>query len=149
MSQRLSGKSFDVHLGDLMMHVESLSASIEDGRVTVKTNGIPDGWVDGDASCSGDIELDRENFNMLVEQASRVGSWKALEPLDIVVYGKVGENECKIELYGCLLKVSDILDVKPDGKEKDKVKLGFEVTDKEFVRINGTPYLSDLEIEDL
>ena len=56
--QRLSGKSFDVTLGDLKLHIEKASLDIEDGSEVAKTGGVPNGWVDGEVSASGEIELD-------------------------------------------------------------------------------------------
>ena len=37
--QRLSGKNFDVYLGDMLVHVESASLDIEDSSEVAKTNG--------------------------------------------------------------------------------------------------------------
>ena len=50
--QRLSGKSFDVTLGDLKLHIEKASLDIEDGSEVAKTGGVPNGWVDGEVSAS-------------------------------------------------------------------------------------------------
>ena len=146
---RLSGKSIDVNIGDILVHVESMSASIEDGRTVVKDRGVPNGYVDGDVGCSGEIELDWDNFLLLLEEARRYGSWKAMPPFDIVTYGNTGRTEAKIEMFECLTKLSDLLDIDPSGGEKSKVKLPFEVTGKDFVRINGLSYLADEETEDL
>lgn len=67
--QRLSGKSFDVTLGDLKIHIEKASLDIEDGSEVAKTGGVPNGWVDGEVSASGEIELDGENVKILSEAA--------------------------------------------------------------------------------
>ena len=146
---RLSGKSFDVNIGDALVHVESMSASIEDGRTVVKDKGVPNGYVDGDCGCTGEIELDWDNFSLIIEEARRAGSFKGMEPFDIVCYGKTSRSEGKLELFDCLVKVSDILDLNPEGKEKSKVKLPFEVAGKDFVRIGGVPYLTEEETADL
>ena len=146
---RLSGKSFDVNVGSSLVHVDAMSASIEDNRSVVKDRGVPNGYVDGDCGCSGELELDWDNFLLLVEEAKRAGSWKGLEPFDIVAYGNTGKTEAKVELFDCLVKISDLLDIDPNGTEKSKVKLPFEVTGRDFVHINGIPYLKPEEIEDL
>ena len=147
--KHLSGKDFDVMVGDFLVHVESANISITDERTPVKTGGVPNGYVDGDASASGDIELDSRNFNILSEAAKSAGSWKGLEQLDINFMAQSDEDEINIEAFGCLLKVSDLLSIDPNGKEKNKHKIGFEVTGKEFVNINGVPYLTAEEIEDI
>ncbi|MET4706727.1 phage protein [Endozoicomonas lisbonensis] len=146
---RLSGKSFDVNIGDSLVHVDAMSASIEDNRGTVKDRGVPNGYVDGDKSCSGEIELDWDNFLLLLEEARNAGSWCDLDTFDIVVFGKTNRTEAKVELFDCLIKISDILDIDPNGTEKSKVKLPFDVTGKDFVRIGGVPYLRAEETEDL
>ncbi len=149
MALRISGKSFEVSLGDHLLHVESMSASIEDNSTVVKSGGVPNGHVDGDVGCSGDIELDWENFLLIVEEARSAGSFRRLPEFDIVCYAKAGNTEAKVEQFGCKLKLSDLLDNDPAGGEKSKVKLGFEVTSPDFVRINGVPYLAPEETEDL
>lgn len=146
---RLSGKSFDVNIGDALVHIESMSASIEDGRTVVKDKGVPNGYVDGDCGCTGEIELDWDNFSLIIEEARRAGSFKGMETFDIVCFGKTSRSEGKLELFDCLVKLSDILDLNPEGKEKSKVKLPFEVAGKDFVRINGVPYLTEEETADL
>ena len=146
---RLSGKSFDTHFGDALVHVESLTASIEDGRTVVKDNGIPNGYVDGECGCSGEIEVDWANYLLILQEARRAGSWKGMEPKDITTFGSAGDEEARIELFGCLLKISDLLNIDPKGGEKSRVKLPFDVTGRDFVRINGVPYLTAKEIEDL
>ena len=124
--QRLSGKSFDVTLGDLKLHIEKASLDIEDGSEVAKTGGVPNGWVDGEVSASGEIELDGENVKILSEAA-----------------------EMKVEAFGCKLKVSKLLDVDGKGGEKHITTIPYIVTSPDFVRINGTPYLKPEETEEL
>lgn len=149
MSLRISGKSFEISLGDHLIHVESMSCSIEDNSTVVKTAGVPNGYVDGDVACSGDIELDWDNFQQIVEAARSAGSYRRLPLFDINSYAKAGNTEAKVEQFGCKFKLSDLLDIDPAGGEKSKVKLGYEVTSPDFVRINGVPYLDAEETEDL
>lgn len=144
-TQRLSGKSFQVTLGDIYINVESYNLSIDDGRATAKTNGIPNGWLDGEVSASGDIEVDAQNFNLIMQAAKKAGSFKELPPFDIVAYAVAGKTSQKVEAFDCLLKISDLLDISSSGGEKTKHKLPFEVTGTDFVKINGVPYLSENE----
>ena len=134
--QRLSGKSFDVTLGDLKLHIEKASLDIEDGSEVAKTGGVPNGWVDGEVSASGEIELDGENVKILSEAARNAGSFRGLA-------------EMKVEAFGCKLKVSKLLDVDGKGGEKHITTIPYIVTSPDFVRINGTPYLKPEETEEL
>jgi hypothetical protein len=151
MSKRnhLSGQDFDVMLGDVLVHVENLSASITDNRKAVQTRGIPDGYVNGDVACSGDLEIDSVNMALLNEVARAAGSFRDLPPFDIVCIGKNIDHQQKIELFGCLFKISDLFNLDGKGGEKNKHKLQFEVTSPDFVRMDGVPYLSANNTRDL
>ena len=139
---RISGKSFSVMVGSLLINVESFNATISDNRKAVMENGVPNGYVDGDVSCSGEIEVDAKNFNLFVEAAKSAGSWRELDVFDINAVAKHKAEEQKHELFGCLVNVSDLISIDSNGDEKSKHKLPFEVTSPDFVRINGVPYLS-------
>lgn len=147
--KHISGKDFDVMIGDYLVHIESANINITDERAPVKTGGVVNGFVDGDCSAAGDIELDSRNFNIVAEAAKSAGSWKGLEPFDINMMAESGDDEINVEAFGCLLKISDLLNIDPNGKEKSKHKITFDVTAKEFVSINGVPYLTAEEIQDI
>lgn len=149
MNQHISGQDFDTMIGDLRIHVEVMTATITDNRTAVMTGGVPDGFVNGDVSCAGEIEVDNKNFNLIIEAAKSAGSFRSLEPFDIVAVAKNASNEHKQELFGCLLTISDLLNADSKGGEKMKHKLPFSVTSSDFVRINGVPYLSDDDTRDL
>ncbi|NKF27020.1 DUF2597 family protein [Pseudomonas sp. BGM005] len=146
---RIGGKNFDVNLGDLQIHVESCTLDITDNTAVAQTRGVPNGHVDGDVAASGEFEFDTSNFNLLIEAARSAGSFRQLEPFDSVFFAKAGEEELRIEAFGCKLKVSSLLSVDPKGGEKSKHKVPFEVTSPDFIRVNGVPYLAAAEIEGL
>jgi hypothetical protein len=146
--KHLSATDFDIMVGDLLVHVESMSASITDNRQAVTTRGVPTGYVDGDVSCSGELELDTKNFNLLTDVARSAGSFREMPPFDIITKGKNISEQHKQELFGCLLNISDLMNNDGKGGEKQKHKLAFQVTSPDFVRINGVPYLSDNNIRD-
>ena len=146
---RIGGKNFDVNLGDLLVHVESCTLDITDNTAVAQTGGVPNGHVDGDVSASGEMEFDTSNFNLLIEAARSAGSFRELEPFDSVFFAKAGDEELRIEAFGCKLKVSSLLSIDPKGGEKSKHKVPFDVTSPDFVRINGVPYLAAAEIEGL
>ena len=146
---RIGGKNFDVNLGDLQVHVENITLDITDNTAVAKSRGVPDGYVDGDVSAAGEMEFDTNNFNMLVEAARSAGSFRGLAPFDTVFFATAGDEELRIEAFGCKLRVSSLLGVDPKGGEKTKHKVPYDVTSPDFIRINGVPYLASTEIEGL
>lgn len=146
---RIGGKNFDVNLGDLQVHVENITLDITDNTAVAKSRGVPDGHVDGDVSAAGEMEFDTNNFNLLIEAARAVGSFRKLEPFDTVFFAKAGDEELRVEAFGCKLRVSSLLSVDPKGGEKTKHKVPYDVTSPDFIRINGVPYLDATEIEGL
>ncbi|MHC8310134.1 phage protein [Pseudomonas sp. GT1P32] len=146
---RIGGKNFDINLGDLQIHVESCTLDVTDNTAVAQSRGVPNGHVDGDVSCSGEFEFDTSNFNLLIEAARTAGSFRQLEPFDSMFFAKAGDEELRIEAFGCKLKVSSLLSVDPKGGEKTKHKVPFDVTSPDFIRVNGVPYLAAAEIEGL
>ncbi|AKT28199.1 DUF2597 family protein [Pseudomonas syringae pv. actinidiae] len=110
---------------------------------------MPNGHVDGDVAAAGELELDTTNFNLLIEQAKTAGSFRELEPFDIVFFAKAGEEELRIEAFGCKVRVSSLLSIDPKGGAKNTHKVPFDVTSPDFIKINGVPYLAAAEIEGL
>lgn len=146
---RIGGKNFDVNLGDLLVHVQNCTLDITDNTAVAKSRGVPDGHVDGEVSASGEMEFDTNNFNLLIEAARTAGSFRKLEPFDSVFFAKAGEEELRIEAFGCKLRISSLLSIDPKGGETSKHKVPFDVTSPDFIRINGVPYLDATEIEGL
>lgn len=147
--RRISNSSFSFTLGDFNVIAEKASLSIEDARKTVKDNGVPNGYVQGEVSASGDIELDARAMAILAEAASSAGSWQEIEPVDLMFYSKGTSEEEKVEAFGCLLNLKDVVEFDPTSDKKAVTKIGFEVTSPDFVRINGVPYLASDRTEGL
>jgi hypothetical protein len=145
----ISGQDFDVMIGDRLVHFETFTASITDNRQAVQSGGVPDGYVNGDVSATGEVELDSKNFNLIIEAAKSAGSFRSLEPFDVNAIARVGQQEQKVEIFGCLFKISELLNLSPTGGEKNKHKLPFDVTSPDFIRINGVPYLSEADTRNL
>ncbi len=146
---RISGKSFDVNVGDMLVHVDKATLDIEDGRSVGMSRGVPNGMIDGDAKASGELEVDAANFKLISDAAASAGSWKELPEFDLVFYANTGNEEMKVEAFGVVLRISSLLDIDSSGGDKHMTKLPFDITSPDFVRINGTPYLSAKETEDL
>lgn len=150
MSQRISGKNFDVRLGDLAVNINKATLSIEDNTGVALDNGIPNGWVAGDTQASGELELDAQAVSLVMEAAKAAGSFRELGTFDMLFYAKTGsEEEMKVEAFGCKLVIDSLLDVDKKGGEKHLTKVKYMVTSPDFVRINGVPYLSSEETEGL
>ncbi|AGB11026.1 TPA: phage protein [Vibrio parahaemolyticus] len=149
MSMRISGKNMHFSLGDFKLKANKVTLSITDNSATNKTNGVPDGYVDGDVEASGEMELTTQQFNIVSKAAKQAGSWRALPEFDGLFYGKIDKDELKVEAYGCRIKISDLLDIDSNGGSALLHKLPFEVTSPDFVSINGVPYLRPDETEDL
>ena len=148
--QRISGKNFDISIGDLAITVNKTTLTIEDKTEVAKDGGVPNGFVDGEVSASGDLELDALAMSILGEAAKSAGSWCALEPFDMLFYAKTGQNEeMKVEAFGCKLLLDSLLDVDKAGGQKHISKVKYLVTSPDFIRINGVPYLRPEETEGL
>jgi hypothetical protein len=146
---KIGGKNFDVSLGDIALHVESCTLDITDNSAVAQTRGVPDGYVDGDVAAAGELELDSSNFQLLIDAARSAGSYRELKPFDAVFFAKAGEDELRVEAFGCKVKISSLLSIDPKGGEKTKHKVPFDVTSPDFIHINGVPYLDATEIEGL
>lgn len=146
---RIGGKNFDVNLGDLLIHVENCTLDVTDNTAVAQSRGVPNGHVVGDVSASGEMEFDTSNFNLLIEAARSAGSFRALEPFDIVFFASTPSEEFRVEAFACKLRVSSLLGITPKGGETSKHKVPYDVTSPDFIRINGVPYLDAKEIEGL
>ena len=146
---RIGGKNFDINLGDLLIHVESATLDITDNTAVAQDKGVPNGFVDGDVTASGELELDTQNLNLIIESARQAGSFRKLANFDTVFFAQTADEELRVEAFGCKLKISSLLSIDPKGGEKTKHKLPFDVTSPDFVRINGVPYLDATETEGL
>ncbi|MBD1229315.1 MULTISPECIES: DUF2597 family protein [Xenorhabdus] len=141
MSQRISGQSIDFNMDGDLVHAEKVNLSITDNTAAAQTQGVPDGYIAGDVAAEGEIELSTKYLEIVTAKARSAGSWRGIQPVDLMWYAKAGNEEIKVEAYGCKLIVSDILDVDPKGGSVMTHKVKFVVTSPDFVRINGIPYL--------
>ncbi|MBN3492061.1 phage protein [Vibrio neptunius] len=142
MTSRYTGRSFDVNMLGVLVHVESATATINDESAVDKERGIPTGFTHGAVSCDVEYELDLNNFRKLQQKAREEGSWRGIKPHDCMFYANTGDDEDKVELFGVKLQISDLLSVDPNSSDKTKRKLKGFVTSPHFVRINGISYLS-------
>ncbi|AMO56559.1 tail protein [Endozoicomonas montiporae] len=149
MTQRISGKNFDITVGDFSVRVAQASLEITDNSAVAKDSGVPNGWVDGDVEASGELQVDASNLKLIVEAAGKAGSFRSLAPSDITFFAKTPNNEIKVQAFGCKLKVSSLLDIDTNGGEKHLTTIPFDVTSPDFVRINGVRYLSKADTDGL
>lgn len=144
---RLSGMNFRTHMGDTAIQVDAATVSITDNSGVSQTGGVPDGAVDGDVAGNGELTVNAANFALISKQAKTAGSWRALPNFDIQFYAKTAQDELKVECFGCRIKLSDLLDIDSKGGSASLFKIPFDITDPDFVHIDGVPYLRPDEIE--
>jgi len=147
MSRRLTGKDINVFIGYMIIHVDEVSVSIEDNTAVAKTRGQPNGYTTGDVSASGEIKVDTTNFNLILAAAKAAGSFQSLSAFDFVFNGATPTDILNIEAFECKLRISDLLSAKSTGGEQVMHTLPFDVTGKDFIRINGVPYIDTLLAE--
>lgn len=149
MGQKLSGYDIGVTIGNYAVQFIEVTASIEDNSKAVMTRNRPNGHVRGGVSCTGEITVDTDNLNIMLEAAKGAGSWQEMEPFDIVMNGETNSSTMNLELFECLTKLSDLLNASANGEEKLQHKIPYEVTGKDFVRINGVPYAPEADKDGL
>uniref|UniRef100_UPI0005A99D44 phage protein n=1 Tax=Aeromonas rivuli TaxID=648794 RepID=UPI0005A99D44 len=81
-------------------------------------------------------------FKLLIGAAKRAGSWRGMEPDDVLFYANTGGDEIKVEAFGVKLNAADLLDIDPKGGSKSVHKIKGFVTSPDFIHIDGVPYLS-------
>lgn len=145
--QRFNGLSFDVDTGELTFQVKKFSLEVTDNSAVAKRRGRPDGFVVGDVEASGEIVIDRDALKVITNAAKTAGSFQALKPFDMIAFGKVADDEFKIEAFGCRLKVSSLLDLDKSNADETEFSIPYDVTSPDFVKIDGVPYLEKLNDE--
>ena len=149
MSKRISGMSFDFLVNGTQVHAEKITLSITDNTAATQTHGVPDGYVDGDVAAEGELELSIKYFALIKGLAQQAGSWRGIPPQDFMFYARAGDEEAKVEAFGCKMIMSDILDIDPKGGALATRKIPFKVTDPRFINIDGIPYLEAEATENL
>ncbi|MEI9881668.1 phage protein [Atlantibacter hermannii] len=139
--KRISGQSTDVRIDGDLIHIEKVTLDITDNTAAAQTQGVPDGFISGDVAAEGELELSSKAFQQLTATARRAGSWRGIEPVDLMFYAKAGNEELKLEAFGCKLLPTNLLDNDPKGGAVLTHKVKYVVTSPDFVRINGVPYL--------
>lgn len=147
--QHITGMDVNVSIGTELINVKQFTLNVEDGMKATSTRGIPNGHVRGPVAASGEITLDTESYNLVIDEARKAGSFQQLSVFDIISLGKTVNQEFKTAAYGCKLKASKILEANSDGGEKLEHTIAYEVTDSRFVEINGVSYLDQEFLETL
>ncbi|PVZ87909.1 DUF2597 domain-containing protein [Serratia sp. S1B] len=149
MSSRIGGMDFDITLGTEIIHVKTISLDVTDNTAATQTRGVPDGHVSGDVSAEGEMEMDTKNFKKIGAAARSAGSYRAIPQTDILFYANTGDEELKVEAFGCKLIVTSPLSFDPKGGETASHKVKYLVTSPDFVHIDGVPILSENDVRDL
>ena len=144
-TKRISGKDVRLFVGGTMLMVDKFDLKIDDKRAVAMTQGVPNGYVDGEISASGSLTLDSQQFTMLLGSLGGA-AWKSIEPQDIKAFASAGGLTKDITAHGCLLRISDLLGTESKGSEKSTHTIEFDVTSPDFIHIDGKPYLTAAEI---
>jgi len=140
MSQRIGGRDVEVTLrSGLRVVFEEVNLNLDDGMAASTDQGYPNGWVLGEVKGDGDIKVDTDTLNTLVEEAEAHGSWEEMPAFDVMTfYANVAGVEHRVEVHGVKLRFPDwSLDGK--GGEKTMHTINYLVTGRDFVHVNGVP----------
>ena len=149
MSSRIGGMDFDITLGTEIIHVKTITLDVTDNTATAQTRGVSDGYVAGDVAAEGEMELDTKNFKKIGAAARAAGSYRGIPLTDILFYANTGDEELKVEAFGCKLIVTGPVSFDPKGGETASHKVKYLVTSPDFVHIDGVPLLSESDVRDL
>lgn len=141
---QFSGLELDVSLDSRDITANKVTISITDNSKAATSRGVPDGELPGSVEATLTLELDSYNFNLVLEDAKKAGSIRGMAPFDFQGYmKKAGINlELKIEAFGCKIKITDLLDADTSSEDGLIHKIECPVTSSDFIKVNGTPYLS-------
>lgn len=144
---QFSGLELDVSLDSRDITANKVTISITDNSKAATSRGVPDGTLPGGVEGTLTLELDSYNFNIVLEDAKKAGSFRGMDPFDFQGYmKKAGENlELKIEAFGCKPKITDLLDADTSSEDGLVHKVECPITSSDFVKINGIPYLDNDE----
>ncbi len=137
---RFNGLSFDIDLGDFSVRVQKFTLDIEDGSAVASHDGRPDGTLRGAVSASGEITVTRAGLKAFTAAAEKAGSFQEMPVFDINSFAKTGDDEFKVEAFGCKVKVSKLLDIDKSSSDETEFALPFDVTSPDFVKVDGVPY---------
>ena len=140
MSQRISGRDVEVTLrSGLRLHIEKVTLNTDDGMSATTDQGYPNGWVLGQVQGDGELEVDTDQLNTLIEEAESHGSWEEMAAFDVLTfYANVAGVEHKVEVFGAKLRFPG-WDVDGNGGEKVTHTVPYLVTGRDYVHVNGVP----------
>lgn len=142
--QRISGKDVEARLpSGRRILFETVNLNLNDGIAATRDQGYPNGWVGGEVSGDGDMEISTEMMLVLNEEAAQAGTWESIPAFDLTLYAKSGDLELDVRVHGVKLHFPQFA---VDGKGGDKLMhtVNFEVTSPDFVHINGIPLANRL-----
>lgn len=140
MKQRYNGIGFTFDLGKFQVSAKKFTLDITDNTAAVKRNGRPDGWVQGDVEASGTLTVDRAGLKTFVDSAD---SFQEIELFDINSYAEAGDDNLKIEAFGCKAKIGKLMDIDTNSADETEFEIPYVVTSPDFVKIDGKPYFKE------
>ena len=139
-TQRFNGGCYSVHMDGTEFDAHKFSLEITDNSAVATKGGLPNGVLIGDCSASGTLTVDADEFAKIEAMAKKAGSYQMMPTVDMMGYAKVGKTQKKVEAFGCKLKLGSVVDADASNTDEDLTEIPFDVTSRDFVKINGTPY---------
>jgi len=78
---------------------------------------------------------------LITAYAASKGSYQEMDDVDVRGLGVARGTAHTVEAFGCMLQLTDVLNATPNASDAHTVKVKYKVCGKDFVRINGIPYL--------
>ena len=140
--EKVTGKSVELMFGTMFVGARKAGLSITDNTVVTTDRGLPNGYIRGSVSAEGEIELSPMYFNMVVAMGIANGFQKL--PLFDLKFVATGFTDYMFyEAFGCKLMINKVLEYDTNADEEITHTLKYIVTDKKFVKLNGTDYSKD------
>lgn len=138
-----SGLDVDVVLdASVMVTFDKVSLKIEDSSGEAMSKGRPNGNLNGAAKAGGDIVMTTPELKKILAVARTRGSFRNLPVFDMIINADNAEDgSFKVEAFGIKFKIADLIDADANSESQMMHTLGYYVTGKEFVNIDGVPYL--------
>ncbi len=137
MKQCFNGIGFTFDLGQFKVEAKKVTLDITDNTAAVKRKGAPGGWVQGDVEGSGVLTVDRAGLRVFVDSAA---SFQEIPLFDINTYAEAGDDNLKIEAFGCKAKLGKLLDIDTNSTDETEFEIPYVITSPNFVAIDGKPY---------
>lgn len=139
--RNFSGQNFGVSLADKMLNVVSANIAITNNGTVGMTNGVPNGWIDGSQTASGQIVVNTVDGEVIKELARTYGSYQKIPLFDMMFFAGDAEYNEKIEVFGVKIILEETYNGESAGGTPITKTFRIEVCSPDFIKIDGVPVL--------